>query len=53
VVGSQGRRFEIVAGPEVQLEKLKVGDKLDAIYTERVAIGVTPAPAKAKKAATK
>jgi Cu/Ag efflux protein CusF len=54
VVGAQGRKFEIVAGPEVQLEKLKVGDKLDASYTERVAIAVEPAPAKkAKKAATK
>jgi Cu/Ag efflux protein CusF len=54
VVGSQGRRFEIVAGPEVQLEKLKVGDKLGAEYTERVAVEVKPAPAKkAKKAAAK
>ncbi|HET8722768.1 MAG TPA: hypothetical protein VFM53_01100 [Anaeromyxobacteraceae bacterium] len=54
VVGPQGRKFEIVAGPEVQLEKLKVGDKLDAEYTERVAVDVQPAPAKkAKKAAKK
>ncbi len=54
VVGPQGRKFEIVAGPEVQLDKLKVGDKLDARYTERVAISVQPAPAKkAKKAAAK
>jgi hypothetical protein len=54
VVGQQGRKFEIVAGPEVALDKLKVGDKLDAEYTERVAVDVKPAPAKkAKKAATK
>jgi hypothetical protein len=54
VVGTQGRRFQIVAGPEVALDKLKVGDKLDAEYTERVAVAVNPAPAKkAKKAATK
>lgn len=54
VVGPQGRQFQIVAGPDVQLEKLKVGDKLDAEYTERVAVDVQPAPAKkAKKAAKK
>ncbi len=54
VVGPKGRKFQVVAGPEVQLDKLKVGDKIDAEYTEAVAVDVKPAPAKkAKKGAAK
>ncbi len=36
--GPQGGVYQVKAGPKVQLEKLKVGDKLLATYAEAVAI---------------
>jgi hypothetical protein len=36
--GPGGNTYEVKAGPKVQLEKLKVGDKLLATYVEAVAI---------------
>jgi hypothetical protein len=50
--GQEGRKYKVTAGPNIPLEKLKIGDKVNAEYTEAVAIAVTPAGAKkpAKKA---
>jgi hypothetical protein len=49
--GPQGNLYQVKAGPEVHLEKAKVGDNLVATYTEAMAITVEPAKkAKAKKA---
>jgi Cu/Ag efflux protein CusF len=53
LVGPQGRQFKVQAGPEVAIEKVKVGDKVNAEYTEAVAVAVTPAPKKAAKKGTK
>lgn len=53
LTGPEGRKFKVKAGQEIPLEKLKVGDKVLAEYTEAVAVSVEPAPKKAKKAATK
>ena len=54
LTGPEGRKFKVKAGSEIPLEKLKVGDKVAAEYTETVGIAVEPAPApKAKKSATK
>jgi hypothetical protein len=51
---AEGRRFKVKAGQEVAIEKLKIGDKVLAEYTEGVAIAVEPAPAKkAKKSSAK
>ena len=36
--GAGGNVYQVKAGPKVQLEKLKVGDRLLATYTESVAI---------------
>jgi len=48
--GPQGNLYQVKAGPEVHLEKAKVGDKLVATYTEGLAITVEPAKkAKASK----
>ena len=41
--GPQGNLYQVKAGPEVHLEKAKVGDKLVATYTEAMAITVEPA----------
>jgi Cu/Ag efflux protein CusF len=54
LTGPDGRKFKVKAGSEIPLEKLKIGDKVAAEYTETVGIAVEPAPApKAKKSATK
>jgi hypothetical protein len=53
LVGPEGRKFKVTAGKEIPLEKVKVGDKVNAEYTEAVAIAVEPAPKKAAKKATK
>jgi hypothetical protein len=47
--GPRGNLYQVKAGPEVHLEKAKVGDKLVATYAEAVAIAVEPA----KKAKSK
>lgn len=44
--GPGGNIFQVKAGPKVQLEKLKVGDKLLATYVEAVAIKLEKAPKK-------
>jgi len=49
LVGPEGRKFKVKAGSEIPLEKVKVGDKVNAEYTEAVAIAVEPAPKKAAK----
>jgi len=41
--GPRGNLYQVKAGPEVHLEKAKVGDKLVATYTEALAITVEPA----------
>ncbi len=52
--GQEGRKYKVTAGPKIPLEKLKIGDKVNAEYTEAVAIAVTPAAAqKPAKKATK
>jgi Cu/Ag efflux protein CusF len=53
LVGPEGRKFKVAAGKEIPLEKVKVGDKVNAEYTEAVAIAVEPAPKKAAKAPKK
>jgi hypothetical protein len=53
LVGPEGRKFKVAAGKEIPLEKVKVGDKVNAEYTEAVAIAVEPAPKKAAKKAPK
>jgi len=47
--GPRGNLYQVKAGPEVHLEKAKVGDKLVATYTEAMAVTVEPAK-KAKSA---
>jgi hypothetical protein len=42
-VGPAGNRYKVKAGPKIQLEKLKVGDRLLATYVEAVAIQVVKA----------
>jgi len=49
LVGPEGRKFKVTAGKDVQIEKLKVGDKVNAEYTEALAVSVEPAPKKAAK----
>jgi len=44
--GPNGNSFKVKAGPKVQLEKLKVGDKLLATYTESVAVKLEKAKKK-------
>jgi Cu/Ag efflux protein CusF len=53
LVGPEGRKFKVTAGKDLPLEKVKVGDKVNAEYTEAVAISVEPAPKKAAKKAKK
>jgi hypothetical protein len=54
LTGPEGRNFKVKAGKDVAIDKLKVGDKVLAEYTESVGIAVTPAPAKkAKKSSAK
>jgi hypothetical protein len=49
--GPGGNLYQVKAGPKIQLEKLKVGDKLLATYVEAVAMTLekAPAPAAPKK----
>jgi hypothetical protein len=42
--GPGGNLYQVKAGPKIQLEKLKVGDKLLATYVEAVAISLEKAP---------
>jgi hypothetical protein len=50
LTGPEGNVYDVKAGPKVQLEKLKVGDKLLATYAEAVALKVEKKPAaKAKE----
>ena len=53
LTGQEGRSYKVKAAPDVQIDKLKVGDKVLAEYTESVGIAVTPAPKKAKKSSAK
>ncbi len=46
--GPKGEIHQVKAGPGIQLDKLKVGDRLLATYVENVAIRVEKAPAKKK-----
>lgn len=48
LTGPEGRSYKVKAGPDIKLDKIKVGDKVLAEYSETVAIAVEPAPA-AKK----
>jgi hypothetical protein len=48
--GPKGNLYQVKAGPEVQIEKLKVGDKLVATYAEAVAIQLEKKKAPAAKA---
>jgi len=41
--GPAGGLHRVEAGPSVKLERLKVGDKIVATYTEAVAVSVKPA----------
>jgi hypothetical protein len=47
--GPGGNLYQVKAGPKIQLEKLKVGDKLLATYVEAVAITLEKAPKAAPK----
>jgi hypothetical protein len=42
LVGPEGREFRVKAGPDVRLEKVKVGDRVYAEYGEALAISVVP-----------
>jgi hypothetical protein len=44
--GPAGKQYQVKAGPQVQLEKLKVGDRLLATYVEAIAIEVVKGGAK-------
>jgi hypothetical protein len=48
--GPNGNLYRVKAGKDVQLDKVKPGDKLLATYTEGLAVEVVPAPAKKGKA---
>jgi hypothetical protein len=51
IQGPQGQYHQVKAGKNVQLDRLKVGDKLVATYVEAVAITLEKAPAKGAKPA--
>jgi hypothetical protein len=53
LTGPEGRAFKVKAAQDVQIDKLKVGDKVLAEYTESVGIAVEAAKKKAKKSTTK
>src|SRR5262252_6007247 len=38
-----GELFKVKAGPDIQLDKVKTGDKLFGVYTETLAIGIEKA----------
>ncbi len=44
--GPGGNVYQVKAGPKIQLEKLKVGDKLLATYVEAVAVTLEKPAAK-------
>jgi hypothetical protein len=44
--GPRGEYHQVKAGPKVQLEKLKVGDKLLATYVQAVAVALEKPAAK-------
>jgi hypothetical protein len=46
LVGPEGRKFKVTAGPGVAIDKVKVGDQVFAEYEERFAIAVKPAKKK-------
>ena len=46
ITGPGGNVFQVKAGPKIQLEKLKVGDKLLATYVEAVAVKLEKAKKK-------
>jgi hypothetical protein len=46
ITGPEGNVYQVKAGPKVQLEKLKVGDRLLATYVEAVAIKLEKAKKK-------
>ena len=50
LTGPEGRKYKVAAGQDIPLDKLKIGDKVDAEYTEAVAVAVVPAKKGAKKA---
>jgi len=53
LTGAEGRNYKVKAAPDVAIDKLKVGDKVLAEYTEGVGIAVEPAKKKAKKSSAK
>jgi len=46
--GEGGNIYRVKAGKDVQIDKVKPGDKLLATYSEGLAVEVVPAPAKKK-----
>jgi hypothetical protein len=46
--GEGGNVYRVKAGKDVQIDKVKPGDKLLATYSEGLAVEVVPAPAKKK-----
>jgi len=48
LVGPEGGEYRVKAGSEVQLDKLKIGDKIYAVYQEGIALSVEPAKSKKK-----
>jgi len=46
--GPRGNYVDLVVEDAKRLDKVKKGDKVNAVYTEAVALSVEPAPAKAK-----
>lgn len=40
--GPEGRTYRVQAGPDVQLDRLKVGDKVTATYSAALAVSVEP-----------
>ena len=53
LTGQEGRSYKVKAAEGIALDKLKVGDKVLAEYSETVAIAVEPAKKKAKKSSAK
>jgi hypothetical protein len=47
--GPGGNAYQVKAGPMIQLEKLKVGDRLLATYVEAVAVKLEKAPPRRQK----
>jgi hypothetical protein len=49
--GAEGNTFEVKAGPRVNLDRLKVGDRVRATYYEEIAVGINRATPGAPKVA--